>query len=61
MEHQAGKGDEVQTRQDVGQALVVAGQPAAAGGPGEAALDHPASLLIGRFSSGIRFLLWRLP
>jgi hypothetical protein len=43
MEHEAGKGDEVQARQCLGQTLVVACQAAEARGPGEAALDHSAA------------------
>ncbi len=57
MEQETGERDEVQACQDGGQPLVIAGQPAEAGQPGEAALDDPASLPIGRFWSGIRFLL----
>lgn len=43
MEHQAGKGDEVQARQDLGQPLIVASQAAETRGPGKAPLDHPAA------------------
>ena len=40
-EHEAGEGDEVEAGQRLGQALVVADEPAAAGRPGEGTLDHP--------------------
>src|SRR6476646_12195113 len=40
-EREAGEGDEVEASQRLGQALVVAGEPAAAGRPGEGTLDHP--------------------
>ena len=42
MQHEAGEGEKMQASQDVGQPLVVAGQPTEAGGPGEPALEHPA-------------------
>lgn len=42
MQHQAGKGHEVQPRQDLRQPLIVPGEPAEARGPGEATLDDPA-------------------
>jgi hypothetical protein len=38
-EHEAGEGDEVQAGEGGVKAFVVADQPAAASGPGEAALD----------------------
>jgi hypothetical protein len=41
-EHEAGEGDEVEAGQRLGQALVVAGEPAAAGRPGEGTLDGSA-------------------
>ena len=59
MEHEAGKRGEMQARQDGGQPLVVTGQAAEAGQPGEAALDDPASRHIGRFSSVMRSILSR--
>ncbi len=43
MEHEASKGHEVQARQYFGQTLVVASKPAEARGPGEVALDDPAT------------------
>ncbi len=41
MEHEAGKGEEMQAGQDVRQTLIVTRQPPEAGGPGEPTLDHP--------------------
>src|SRR3954454_3991720 len=40
-EHEAGEGDEVEAGQRLGQALVGAGEQAAAGHPGEGTLDAP--------------------
>ncbi len=57
MEHEASAGQEVQARQHRGQALIVLGKSAVTNQPGETSFDDPASLPIGRFSSGIRFLL----
>lgn len=42
MQHQAGKGHEMQTRQDLWQPLIVTGQAAEAGGPSKVSLDDPA-------------------
>jgi hypothetical protein len=44
---------------DIGPALVAHLEAAQAIEPGEAALDDPASLPIGRFSSDMWFLLWQ--
>lgn len=41
MQHQAGEGQEVQTRQGRCQPFVVAGEAAEARSPGETALGHP--------------------
>lgn len=43
MEHEAGKGDEVQASDGLWQAFVVAREAAEAGCPGEAAFHDPAS------------------
>ena len=43
MEHEAGKSDEVQARQHPWQALIIASEAAKARGPGEVALDDPAT------------------
>ena len=43
MEHQAGKGDDMQARHRLGQPFVIPGQAAEATRPGEIALDHPAA------------------
>src|SRR4051812_41616111 len=40
-EHEVGEGDEVEAGQRLGQALVVAGEPATTGHPGEGTLDDP--------------------
>ena len=40
-EHEVGEGDEVEAGQRLGQAFVVAGEPAASGHPGEGTLDSP--------------------
>ena len=49
VEHQADEGDEVQARQGLRQPLVVAGEAAEAGCPGEAALKDPVTLPLSRF------------
>lgn len=43
MQQETGEGDNVQTCQHCGQALIVASQPSEAGQPGKTALDHPAT------------------
>ncbi len=43
MHDEASEGDEVESGEDAGQPLVVLGEAPEAGGPSEAALDHPAA------------------
>ena len=40
-EHEDDEGDEVQAGQGLRQAFMISGQAPEAGGPGEAAIDHP--------------------
>lgn len=42
MKHEAGKGDEMQSRHGFRHLLLVSGEPSEAGCPGEGSLDHPA-------------------
>jgi hypothetical protein len=63
LEHEAREGDEVQAGQGRRQALVVAGEAAEPGRPGEVALKDPATVPVRRFSSvgcgiGGTFLSW---
>ena len=59
MEQEASEGDEVEARQDGGQALIVACQAAEAGHPSKTPLEDPALTPFGRFGSVI--VLFLLP
>ncbi len=52
VQEDAEEGDEMVADQGIRQALVVAGQAAEAGRPGDVALNDPVTGPIGRFTSG---------